>query len=139
MSILDLARTDVVTVGPDDPLAGIAATMATEGVGSVVVLDDGKPRGLVTDRDLAIYGLGAEKPINELAARNVMEEDLFHVDPDDGVLEVIRGMRERKVRRAPVTRHGELVGIVTLDDLVVLLARELDGIATVIEAESPPY
>jgi len=139
MPIEDVARTEVVTVTPDTPLHDIGQLMHDETVGSVVVLDDGKPRGVVTDRDVAVYGVASDRPAEELLARNVMEENLFHVGVDDSVRGVIKRMRRRSVRRVPVTDDGDLVGIVTLDDLLVLLADELDDLAAVVEAESPPY
>jgi CBS domain-containing protein len=139
MTIADVARTEVVTVTPDAPLDEIGRLMQRETIGCVVVLDDGKPRGVVTDRDVAVYGVGSDRPAEELLARNVMEENLFHVDVDDSVRGVIKRMRRRSVRRVPVTDDGELAGIVTLDDLLVLLADELADLAAVIESESPPY
>jgi CBS domain-containing protein len=139
MTIADVARTEVVTVTPDAPLDEIGRLMHRETIGCVVVLDGGKPRGVVTDRDVAVYGVGSDRPAEELLARNVMEENLFHVDVDDSVRGVIRRMRRRSVRRVPVTDDGELAGIVTLDDLLVLLADELADLAAVIESESPPY
>ena len=139
MTIGEIARTDVVTVPLDASLDEVGRTMREEQVGSVVVLDDGMPRGIVTDRDVAVYGVTGDRPVSELTARNVMDEDLLHVDPEDGVRSVVRRMRDREVRRVPVTQDGQLVGIVTLDDVVVLLSNELDDLAAVIEAESPPY
>jgi CBS domain-containing protein len=139
MPIGEIARTDVVTVPLDAPVDEVGRTMREENVGSVVVLDGGKPRGIVTDRDVAVYATTGDRPITELDAGNLMDEDLLHVDPEDGVRSVLRQMRERTVRRVPVTRNGSLVGIVTLDDIVVLLSEELEDLAAVIRAESPPY
>jgi CBS domain-containing protein len=139
MPIGDVARTEVVTVTADATLQEVGRLMHEETVGSVVVLDDGKPRGIVTDRDVAVYGVASDRPAEDLLARNVMEENLFHVDVDDSVRGVVGRMRGRGVRRVPVTEDGDLAGIVTLDDLLVLLADELAALAAVIESESPPY
>lgn len=134
MTLERLARTDVVTVGVDAPIDEIVETMRTHNVGSVVVVDGESPRGIVTDRDLVLYAMdGAES----LTARNVMAEDLFTVDVDSDVFTVINEMYEREVRRVPVLENGTLVGIVTLDDFVGLLAAELEKLAAIIEAESP--
>lgn len=134
MTLDRLARTDVVTVAVDDTIDTIVETMRTHNVGSVVVVDGGKPRGIVTDRDLVLYAMDDG---DVSTARNVMAEDLFTVDVDSDVFTVINEMDERKVRRVPVLEDGELVGIVTLDDFVRLLAAELDKLAAIIEAESP--
>jgi CBS domain-containing protein len=134
MTLERLARTDVVTVNVDDTIDDIVETMRTRNVGSVVVVDGGNPRGIVTDRDLVLYAMDGE---DALTARNVMAEDLFTVDIDADVFTVINEMYERKVRRVPVLENGELAGIVTLDDFVGLLAAELEKLAAIIEAESP--
>lgn len=134
MTLDRLARTDVVTVDIDETVDDVVETMRTRNVGSVVVVDGDKPRGIVTDRDLVLYAMD---DAGSMTARNVMAEDLFTVDVDSDVFTVIDEMHERKVRRVPVLERGELVGIVTLDDFIRLLAAELDKLAAVIEAESP--
>ncbi len=139
MRIGELARSDVVTATVDESLTTVARRLRDEGVGSVVVTDDGKPRGIVTDRDLVVYGLAQEADPGATTALNVMEEDLFTIDSRADVFTTITEMRDRGVRRVPVTADGSLAGIVTLDDLLVVLAEELASLASVIEGESPPH
>lgn len=139
MTIHALARTDVVTVNPDATILEVATAMADNSVGSVIVTEGETPLGIVTDRDLAIDVLEAGTDPAEVTAREIMTEDLFTVDVDDGLFDVITWMREQNVRRVPVMDGDTLAGIVTLDDFIVLLANELGGLADVIQAESPPY
>ena len=134
MTLERLARTDVVTVTVDATIDEVAETMRTHNVGSVVVVDRGNPRGIITDRDLVLYAMDDG---DALTARNIMAEDLFTVDIDSDVFTVINEMHDRTVRRVPVLENGDLVGIVTLDDFVGLLAAELEKLAAIIEAESP--
>jgi CBS domain-containing protein len=68
-----------------------------------------------------------------------MTPDPVVVDAGAGVFELTELMEDAGVRRVPVTEDGDLVGILTLDDLVWLLVDELDNLTDVIEAESPPY
>jgi CBS domain-containing protein len=110
--------------------------MRNEGVGSVVVVDDGTPVGIVTDRDVALRA--ASSPEGRVASQ-VMTPDPVVVDAGAGVFELTELMEDAGVRRVPVTEDGDLVGILTLDDLVWLLVDELDNLTDVIEAESPPY
>jgi signal-transduction protein with cAMP-binding, CBS, and nucleotidyltransferase domain len=138
MRIGELARSDVVTVPLDASLVTVAETMRDAGVGSVVVMDAGKPRGIVTDRDLVVYGLADDADPTSSTAKTVMEEDLFTVDVNQDVFTTTVEMRERAVRRVPVLDDGSLAGIITLDDLLVVLAEELAALAAVIEAEFPP-
>lgn len=139
MTVGELVRTDVVTADTEATLSDIARTMNEEGVGSVVIVEpDGSPCGILTDRDLVTYGLAADRDPDRTIANDVMAFNMFSVDATTGVLDAIRQMAEEGVRRVPVTADGELYGIVTLDDFLVLLAGELSNLASVIEAESPP-
>jgi CBS domain-containing protein len=114
--------------------------METEAVGSVVIVENERPRGIVTDRDLAIEVLARERDFSSLTAADVMTEDVVTVDVESGVFEVIRTMRDSSVRRIPATdADGHIAGIVTFDDFVILLGRELQQLGDVVEAEIPPY
>lgn len=68
----------------------------------------------------------------------VMTTELLMVDVDDGIFERSRTIAENHVRRLPAVDQGELVGIVTQDDLIVVLSEEMGNLARAVEAESPP-
>lgn len=139
MTVRDIARSEVVTVGPNVDAHGIATLMDDKGVGSVVVEQDDRPLGIVTDRDLVIEVLEERIDPADVDASDVMTPDPTTVEADAGVYEFFGQVAEASVRRVPVVDGDELVGIVTVDDLVRLLSDELDALCTVIEAESPPY
>jgi CBS domain-containing protein len=109
-------------------------------VGDLVVTDqaDGKriPVGIVTDRDLVIEVLALGLDAASLAVEDIMTRDLATVREQEGILETIGRMRAKGVRRLPVVdAQGALAGIVTVDDLVELLAGELGELAKVISRE----
>lgn len=139
MPVDDLARGDVVTAGPDEPIHDLASTMADEDVGSVVVTDDDDPVGIVTDRDLAVRVLGGGDDPDDLAAEDVMSEDLATVDADAGFYEVADLMSDHGVRRVPVVEDGDLAGIITFDDVTELLADEQQHVADIVRAQRPAY
>ncbi|MFC7132803.1 MULTISPECIES: cyclic nucleotide-binding/CBS domain-containing protein [Salinibaculum] len=144
MEITDLLREDVVTVYLDDSVLDVAAVLREEGVGSAVVLDaHDEVLGIVTDRDLVVYGQEFVDSLEQTTVNQVLSMTVFSVAPDVSVRELTERMREAGVRRVPVMENGDLLGIVTLDDIVVHLAgqldsRELANLAAVIEGESPP-
>ncbi|MFE6691789.1 CBS domain-containing protein [Streptomyces sp. NPDC057743] len=132
MRVRDVMRTPVVTVAPDATLREAARAMARHTVGYLVVASDGTVRGVVTDRDLAVRGLGAERsataPVRDVATapvRDVMTEQVHSVAPDDDVDAAYRTMRRASVRRLPVLDAGRLVGVVALDDLLMDVSRRL--------------
>lgn len=138
--IRSIVREQVVSASPDTPVTEIAQLMEEEDVGSVVILEDERPRGIVTDRDLALEVLVHERDPSSLTAADVMSEEVVTVDVDSGIFDVIRTMQESSVRRIPaVDSDGRVAGIVTFDDFVILLGRELEQLGNVVEAEIPPY
>lgn len=139
MALADLMREAVVTAAPDTPVSDVAKTMRDENVGSVVVVDGEAPVGLVTDRDVAVRIAADRLDAGEMDAEAVMTEDPVTVDVETGIFELSERMCEADVRRMPVLEDGALVGIVTMDDLHVLLVGELDNLTDVIRSESPPY
>lgn len=140
MTIHDLARTDVITATADHTAADLATVMREENVGSVVIVEDDQPVGIVTDRDLVMGVLESGADLEHVPAGDVMTGDLVSIHGDSGLLEATERMAAEGVRRLPVVdRDGALTGIVTLDDLANLLSAELANLTSIIEAESPPY
>ena len=138
--IKPIVREQVVSASPDTSLADLAQLMEEENVGSVVIVEEEQPRGIVTDRDITIEVVAHDQDSASMTAADVMSEDLVTVNTDSGIFEVIRAMEEASVRRIPaVDSDGHLAGIVTFDDLVILLGRELKLLGDVVEAEIPPY
>lgn len=140
MPVNDLARSDVVTATEQTPVVELATTMADETVGSIVIVDDNTPVGIVTDRDLALRVVAEEADVSALTAGNVMSENLETIERGDGFYTAVEQMSDRGVRRLPVCDEaGELVGIITTDDLNELIADEQGELADVIRAQRPPY
>lgn len=138
MPIGDYCEKPAGTVCGGDTVRAAAQRMRDEGLGSLVVVKDGRPIGIVTDRDIVIESLcnrldpGAAK-VDEIASR-----PLVTVEQDTPVREAARVIRRHAIRRLPVVdEKGQLVGIVAADDLVSLAAAELSGLAVAIRSQSP--
>jgi len=131
----DIFTRSVVTAGPDETLATVALRMQEHNVGTVIIVEDRRPVGIVTDRDLAL-ALGAQGVSPQAQAQKVMTRHVLAIPEDTGIYTATRFMREREVRRLPIVdREDHLVGIVTLDDLLRFLGRELYNLAEGIEHE----
>lgn len=140
MPVIDVARTGVMTARTDQSAGNLATVMDEENVGSVIIEDDNRPVGIVTDRDLVLNVLEPRKDPTAVTAGDIMTETLATVTTTDGVFEATEKMNEHSVRRLPVVDDsGDLAGIITLDDIAVMLGDELDNLTGVIEAESIPY
>ena len=129
MKLNDLFTRDVITAEPEEAVAGIARRMQDHNVGTIVIVEDRRPVGIIIDRDLALalgaWGLGLKAPVREVMTRHVLA-----VPEDTDVFTATRFIQDRKVRRLPIVdREDRLVGLVSLDDLLRWLARELSNLA----------
>lgn len=139
MTIRDVAQRDVVTAHPGQSAGNLATVMKEENVGSVIIQEDRRPVGIVTDRDLAMKVLEPRADPRTVTAEEIMTENPITVEADVGIFEATKLLFEAEVRRLPVVDDGEIMGIITLDDFLVLFTDELNGLAGVVEAESPHY
>lgn len=140
MPIGEICNREVVTVQPEGSALDAAKLMRQNHVGDVLVVEDrgGKrvPVGIVTDRDLIMEIIAPELDPEVITVGDIMALEFSTVKESTGVFETIQHMRNRAVRRLPVVGDdGELVGIVTLDDLLVLLADELNALARLVTRE----
>lgn len=119
MELRDIMTPGVVTAGLEDQLLLVAQRMRDNRVGSVVVCDpEGGPVAMITDRDLAVRVLAGEHPLTEAVSEHVSRPLISGV-PEMDLEEAAARMVQHKIRRLPVLDKGELVGIVTLDDIAV--------------------
>jgi CBS domain-containing protein len=119
LTINEIMTTDVVQLQVDTTLNDAARTMREEDIGDVVVMDDDRLVGLVTDRDIVVRAVaeGLNPQTTTLGA--VVSKELATVRPDSTALEAALLMRERAVRRLLVCDDDQLVGILSIGDLAV--------------------
>lgn len=127
MSLERFCSRPLATVLPDDSLLDAARRMVELHVGSVVVVTPGGvPIGMVTDRDLVARAILEGMDARKVSVKEVMTEDPVIAYVNDTVELAAMTMRKNGVRRLPIVDvTGELVGIVSLDDLLVLFSAEL--------------
>jgi CBS domain-containing protein len=140
MSIGEVCIRQVVVVSRDTRVSEGAKLMRQYHVGDLVVTDEsnGKrvPVGIVTDRDIVLEVLAQDLDPKELSLGDVMMNDLLTVRESEGIFQTIRQMRIKGARRAPVVNNeDELVGIVSVDDLLELLSEELSELSKLIGFE----
>jgi CBS domain-containing protein len=135
MKLSDVFTKEVVTARPGDSLAAVARLMQEHNVGAVVIEEERRPVGIVIDRDLAL-ALGARGVSPQAPAQEVMTHHVLAIPDNTGVFTATKYMRECGVRRLPIVdRDDRLAGMVTLDDLLAYLGRELANLAIGIDAE----
>jgi CBS domain-containing protein len=139
MTVAKICQREVDTAAPDESAQVAAQRMNSRSVGTLLVLDERKrPVGILTDRDLAIGVVGKGTDPAAALVREVMTPDPRTVAEETPIEDALALMRSRGVRRLPVvSRDGTLVGLVSLDDILGLLAEELRHVGQLIERSSP--
>lgn len=131
--ILSAKGSRVMTVTPDETIANLARRLRFENIGAMIVSRDGNTiEGLISERDIVI-GLaqhGAALP--EMRVSNLMSHAVITCSPEDTVADISRTMTRRRVRHLPVRSGNELVGIVSIGDVVKHRLDEMEMEANVL-------
>jgi CBS domain-containing protein/uncharacterized protein (DUF2267 family) len=109
----------MVVMGPSTTVYDAARALEANHIGSVVVTEGDRVLGIVTDRDLALRVIGYDLDAHDLSLRDVMTRDVATIPVTATEKDAAELMLARHVRRIPIEDHGRIVGIVTLDDLVI--------------------
>jgi len=125
----------MVVLDPATSAMEAARAMESNRIGTVVVQEKGRLVGLVTDRDLALRVVGAGRDAKETKLAEVMSPGVAALPVDAGRMEAIRIMKARSVRRIPLLEGERVVGMVTLDDLLLDEAAPLEEVAGIVRAQ----
>jgi CBS domain-containing protein len=115
----DIMSAAPVCMGRAESVSAAAKAMKQNGIGTVLVLTDGRLSGLVTDRDITVRVLAENRDPQTTRIGDICSSELMMLGPDDDVAEAARLVRERAVRRIPVLRDGIPVGVVSIGDLAL--------------------
>lgn len=139
MSVSQICIRDVDLADPDEPVQVAAARLRDRCVGSLVVCDNnGHPIGVLTDRDIAIRVVAECLDPNDTLVSDVMSVAPTCIDESTSVEIALRTMRQGPHRRlAVVNARRELVGVVSLDDILSLLADDFREIGGLLRSEGP--
>ncbi len=136
MSLSELMERDVTSLPGTATVLDAAKFMTDMNVGSVIVMDDDSPSGLLTDRDIVAKVLAPGKDPNTTKIREIMVSPVVTISEDEDIVDVTQLMSTHGIRRLPVVDpNGKVVGVISLDDVLVLLGKEMQNIATALKAE----
>lgn len=116
--ILDAKGHDVATIGPDATVYNAIKKLADENIGSLVVMDDEKIVGIVTERDYARNVILKGKASPTTLVRDIMSTRVVSVGLEQSVEECMAVMTDKAIRHLPVLESKRLVGMVSIGDLV---------------------
>ena len=134
-SILKGKGTDVVSVAPSDPVLSVARTLTERGIGAALVRDAaGGLLGIISERDIVRGMANQGQGTTQLPAERLMTRDLVTITRQTSVTEAMELMTRRRVRHLPVMEGGELVGLVSIGDLVKARIEEAEHEAAELKA-----
>jgi CBS domain-containing protein len=119
-ALRDIMTQELRTCPADATLVDAAGMMRDADIGDVIVLnDEGKVCGIVTDRDITVRAVAEGRDPSKVRIDDICSHKLVTVGPDTDAEDAARVMRERAVRRLPVTEDGKPVGVISVGDLAI--------------------
>ena len=117
-SVLDGKQNRILSIAPDDSVLNVIKMMATNNVGSIIVLDNDVLAGIVTERDYSrkVYLVGKSSPNTKV--KEIMSARVICVRPEQTVNECMAIMTDKKIRHLPVIEKNQVIGMVSIGDLV---------------------
>ena len=102
-----------VTVVPSEAVSGMLSSMVVKDIGAVIVVEEGKPVGIITEKDVLERVIMKNRNMYTTTAKEVMSSPLISIESERPIKEAIELMRKHNIRRLAVTANGALVGLVT--------------------------
>ena len=129
MSLQKFCERPVVTVSPEQNMVEACRLMKEKNVGCLVAVEGEKLRGILTDRDIALKVTGEKKDPGQTKVRDIMTANPTRLAVSKTLHDLTSLMHAHHVRRVPIVDGGDkVVGMITLDDLLILLGQELADI-----------
>src|SRR6266571_563904 len=116
--VVEIMTQSPVTIQADATAREAAGLMRDREIGSLVVVETGKPMGIVTERDIVTKVAAPDKQPSRVLVRDIMTSPVVVVHPHEEVAEAAKLMSQRKIRRLPVVQEGKLVGMITENDII---------------------
>jgi CBS domain-containing protein len=117
--VRDLMTRNPVALPADTPVRNAAEAMREQDIGDVLVVDGGRLRGIVTDRDIVVRGVADFDDLSTCSLGDMCSDQLLTVSPDDEVDAAVTRMREAAVRRIPVVEGENPVGVLSIGDAAI--------------------
>ncbi len=129
MLIADILRrkgSNVVTISSGATVSELVASLAEHKIGALIVVEDGRPVGIASERDVVRRLHRTGNQVLELPVSELMSTPLISCGPQEKVDDIAAAMTDRRIRHMPVLTEGELAGIVTIGDVVAARIAELE-------------
>ena len=140
MSLGNMCRREIICVNLGTTVREAVKLMEEKNVGCVIVIGSDKPVGMLTDRDILLRVMSKGLDPQRTTVENVMSKNIVALREDMGLFEALEQVKGKSMRRFPIVDgNGALKGIMTLDDIIFLLGKEMADVSSIIEREGPRF
>jgi len=115
---------EVWSIGPDASVYDAIHLMAEKGIGALVVLQDESPIGIISERDYARDVVLKDRSSKETLVKDIMSDKVVYAEPDQTVDECLAVMTEKRIRHLPVMDGDQMLGLISMGDLVKTIIAE---------------
>jgi CBS domain-containing protein len=126
--VSDVMNSPIVHAGPNDDLVTISKLMTNAQIGSIIILDNDKPLGIVTDWDIVSKAIAAGSIPSEIKASEIMKQ-LITITGEESITSAARLLRQHGIKRLGVTHKGNLVGIISVSDVLAVTPELFDVVS----------
>lgn len=138
MLVREVMNKNVVTANTDLDMKKAADIMSKYSIGSLVILNEKKIVGIVTERNV-LNAVAEGRNCEATLVADIMTKKVITVEPDKKVEDAVKLMIDNKVKKLPVVDKGEIVGIITASDIIVVEPKLIEGIANLISMNVSGY
>jgi len=122
LHVKDVMVTNIITIEAGATVKKAAELMDKHDIGCLIVVSYGNPIGIITERDMLRRVLLQKRDLGKTKVGNVMSAPLIASSPETDIRDAVRLMNERRIKKLPVVQEGQLVGLVSLTDVMRSLA-----------------
>ena len=126
--VQDIMNSPVITASPGDTVRDLARKMKEDKIGSIIIMDDNKPVGIVTDWDIVSGGVVKDVRPSEIKAADVMKQ-IHTIESSEGITEAARLLRKHSIKRLGVVYKNRLVGIISSSDVIAVTPELVDVVS----------
>jgi CBS domain-containing protein len=126
-NLLNQKGREVQTAGPAESVQAALDRMIEHRVGSLLVLEEGRVAGIVTERDVLRRGLGDVRKLRDQTVAEIMTREIVIATPEDSLQYLMGLMVRNRIRHVPVFEDGQLAGVVSIGDIIFALLEESEA------------
>jgi CBS domain-containing protein len=138
MSLQEFCQRKVISISPECNIVEACRLMESNNIGCLVVQEKGKMCGILTDRDIALKVTGQNRDAQKTKAREIMSQSPVRIPVEQNLQQLTNLMRVHRVRRVPIVDSGdEVLGIVTMDDLIAQISGAMSDLGNAVTESLP--